>query len=180
MRKIIVYVGIAASFAIPTTAWAQAGPSSSASATASAQIVQPIRILCGAMQFGRLAPLPTAPAVVVLPAQGTPLVDTSNIVVPGTRDFATPSNCTVRGEYLLSFNVTLPTTTTLLSGGNMMTLDTFTISNEVDGMPLNRLLDTLDGSLGLNGFGVGATLHVGAAQPPGMYTGPFQVSVQYN
>lgn len=180
MKKTIVLLGAAACLATPIAASAQAGPQSSANATASAKVVSPISVGCGPMEFGRLAPLPTAPADVVLPAQGGPLGDANNIVVPGSRSIATPSSCTAIGEMGLTFTVTLPTTATLTSGSNSMLLDTFTISEELDGMPLDRVLNTPLGGQGSNGFGVGATLHVGAAQAPGTYTGPFVVSVQYN
>lgn len=182
MRKTIVCLGAAACFAVPMAASAQsgAGPTASDSAAASAKIVRPISVACGNMVFGQLAPLQTAPADVVLPAQGGPLGDNDNIVVPGSRTAASPSQCTALGELDLAFDVTLPASTTLTNGSSSMLLDTFTISSELDGFPLNRVLDVPLAGQGSNGFGVGATLHVNAAQAPGTYTGSFTVSVQYN
>lgn len=166
---------------LSSVAYAQAGPSSSATANASAEVVRPLTIGCTGMSFAELAPLQTSAAVVVLPAQGGPLGDASNIVVPGSRTTATPSNCSVLGELNLTYTVTLPSAPVpLTSGSNSMTLTNFTISAEADPFPYDRKLATPFSGGGLNGFGVGATLNVGAAQAPGLYTGSFVVSVQYN
>ena len=171
----LILAATAALLVLPSAAFAQAGPSSSATADASATVVAPLQVACDKMQFGQLAPLATA-TYVVMPAQGQPLQDPFNIVVPGTRDTATPGNCHVTGEANLSYHVTFGDSATLSHGSDSMTLDMFTISQEVDGQPYDRLLS----STGSNGFGVGATLHVGANQPAGLYTGTYLVSVQYN
>lgn len=176
MRLILTLA--AASMLVPTAAYAQAGAPSTANATASAEVVAPLQIACGPMHFGQIAPKATA-AVVVLPAQGTPLIDADNVVVPGTRNNAQPTGCNVTGEIGLSFHVTLPTSTMLSNGSNQMALDSFTIGTDVDSDPLNRVLEDVGGN-GFNNFGVGATLHVGALQPAGLYSGTFVVSVQYN
>lgn len=177
MRLIIA--ATAASMLLSSAAYAQAGPTDSATANASAEVVAPLHITCTNMHFAQLAPIHTA-TTVVLPAQGSPLVDPDNIVVPGTRDNAQPSNCQVTGENGLTFHVTLPSSTTLVHGSDSMLLDTFTISTDTDADPFNRLLEDDGSGGGLAGFGVGATLHVGADQPAGLYSGPFVVSVQYN
>jgi len=178
----VTLAGLATSLVLlPTVAMAQAGPSSQASASAAARIVLPIAVGCGNMNFGLLAPLSNASATVVLPPQGDPLQDPQNVVVPGTRTNASPSQCTATGEQNLSYHVNLPAPITLSNGnGGTMPLGTFTISNELDNDPLNRLLDVPIGSLGSNAFGLGATLTVGAQQAPGVYTGSFTVTVQYN
>jgi hypothetical protein len=174
----LILLATAAAMVLPSAAYAQAGPDATANATATAEVVEPLSVACGPMHFGKLAPLHTA-TTVGLNAQGVPLADPDNVVVPGTRDNAQPSNCTVHGETGLSFNVTLPITTNLTHGSDSMVLDTFTISTDTDANALNRLLEDV-GGVGTNGFGVGATLHVGADQAPGLYTGTFNVSVQYN
>jgi hypothetical protein len=61
-----------------------------------------------------------------------------------------------------------------------MTLNSFTVSSDGDSNPLSRLLHNDGSGLGLDSFGVGAKLNVGANQPPGNYTGTYIVSVQYN
>lgn len=179
MNKAYRYAIASIAVLLPSTAMAQAGPSPSATASATAEVVQPIAITCSGMNFGRLSPL-ASPTSVTLPPQGTPLIDASNIVVPGSRNLATPSNCGVTGALNLAYTVTLPTSATLTSGANTMSLSNFTISEELDGMPLDRLLATPQGSGGFDGFGVGAQLAVGGNQAPGLYTGTFVVSVRYN
>lgn len=175
----LIVAATAAMLVLPSAAYAQAGPQAQATANASAEVVAPLHIQCTNMHFAQLAPIHTA-STLVLPAQGTPLQDPDNIVVPGTRNNAQPSNCTVSGEKNLMFQVSLPTSATLTHGSDSMTLDTFTISTDTDADPLNRLLEDNGSGGGLAGFGVGATLHVGADQPAGLYSGPFVVSVQYN
>lgn len=173
MRLIIA--ATAAMLVLPSAVFAQAGSSSSATADASATVVQPLQVDCDTMHFGQLAPL-SSPTYVIMPAQGSPLEDPYDIVVPGTRDFATPGNCHVTGEPGLSYHVSFADSATLSHGNDTMTLSAFTISQEVDGQPYDRLLS----STGSNGFGVGAKLSVGANQAPGLYTGTYLVSVQYN
>lgn len=180
--KLILTLGAVAAM-MSSTAFAQAGSPSSATANASAEIVKPLTIGCTGMSFAEIAPLQNATSTVVLPAQGGPLGDPQNVVVPGTRTSATPSNCSVFGELDLTYTVTLPTGATLTNlsdSSKTMTLSNFTISAESDPNPLDRKLDTNFGGAGFNGFGVGATLNVGAAQTPGLYKGTFVVSVQYN
>jgi len=175
----LIMTATAAALLLPSAAFAQAGPQTSATADASAEVIAPLHMTCTNMHFAQLAPIHTA-TTVVLPAQGTPLQDPDNIVVPGTRSNAQPSNCNVTGEANLTFHVSLPTTATLTHGGDSMTLDAFTISTDSDADAFNRLLEDDGSGGGLAGFGVGATLHVGADQPAGLYSGPFVVSVQYN
>lgn len=174
----LILTAAAAALILPSAAFAQAGAPASTTANASAEIIQPLHIACGPMHFGQIAPLHTASAV-TMNAQGTPLGDPDNIVVPGTRDNAQPSNCSVTGEIGQVFSVTLPTGATLSNGTQTMALTNFTISTDIDADPLNRLLEDVGGT-GSNGFGVGAKLNVGADQPAGLYAGTFVVSVQYN
>ena len=51
-----------------------------------------------------------------------------------------------------------------------MTIDTFT--DDSSGLPLCVCPD--------DDFNVGATLHVGASQAPGVYSGTFSVTAEYN
>ena len=76
----------------------------------------------------------------------------------------------VTGEGSQAYAITLPSSATLNSGGNTMTVDTFT--HDAGGSPAL--------SSGSDSFNVGATLNVGASQAPGAYTGTFAVTVGYN
>jgi hypothetical protein len=61
-----------------------------------------------------------------------------------------------------------------------MVLNTFTITSDGDSNPYNRLLRNDGTGLGLDSFGIGARLNVGANQPAGTYSGTYVVNVQYN
>ena len=74
------------------------------------------------------------------------------------------------GEGANTYSITLPSSATLTSGGDTMTIDTF--NHDAGGTP------TLSG--GSDTFNVGATLNVGATQAGGTYSGTFSVTVNYN
>ncbi len=76
----------------------------------------------------------------------------------------------VVGGANLGFAITLPTSVTLSSGAYNMTVDGFKSSPATPGI--------LAGD-GKTSIFVGATLHVGANQPTGAYSGKFDFSVQY-
>ena len=76
----------------------------------------------------------------------------------------------VTGEGNEVFSITFPSSATLTSGANYMTIDTF--KHDAGGNP-----KLSGGSLTFN---VGAKLHVGAAQAEGTYSGTFAVTVNYN
>jgi hypothetical protein len=74
----------------------------------------------------------------------------------------------VTGDVAVSYGVSLPSSASLVSGGDSMTIDAFT----------HDALGVLAG--GTEVFHVGATLHVSAAQPSGDYSGSFDVVVTYD
>jgi len=77
----------------------------------------------------------------------------------------------VTGQGNATYSITLPASTTVTSGANSMTVDTFTSNPSGTG--------TLSAG-GSQALTVGATLHVGASQATGTYTGTFSVTVTYN
>lgn len=119
------------------------------------------------MAFGTLAP-----DVLI---SGTAVIDPSTgikTITGGVFDFGgvhNPAIFAVAGKKNTAFTITLPGSITLDSGGNSMTLNTFT-SN-----PAVGLLD----SAGAATITVGATLQVGANQATGSYTGLFDITVNY-
>jgi hypothetical protein len=132
------------------------------------------------MHFSSLVALNTATSL-VLPPDGSPIVDPSKIILPGGAQDAKATGCTVTGDVFATYNVSLPSSVNLTSSaGNTMTLDTFTITSDGDANPYNRLLRNDGTGLGLDTFGVGARLNVGANQSPGTYVGTYTVNVQYN
>ena len=128
------------------------------------RIAAPISISAGAsMDFGTMTPTGTAGTVTVTPAG----VRTSvNVDLFGGTPAA--ASFSVTGEPGQAYFITLPSSTTLTSGGNTMTVDTFTDAGATP---------TLVG--GSDTFNVGATLNVGGAQAAGTYSGTFPVTVNY-
>jgi spore coat protein U-like protein len=87
----------------------------------------------------------------------------------------------VSGDGAATYNVSLPSSVNLTDGsGHAMMLNTFAVSGDGDSNPLTRLLRNDGTGLGIDTFGVGAKVNVGANQPPGTYNGTFVVTVQYN
>ena len=131
-------------------------------------IVAPISISASAdMDFGTVSPTGTAGTVTVTPAG----VRTSvNVDLLG--GLAAAAAFDVTGEPGQAYFITLPSSTMLSSGGNSMTVDTFT--HDAGALP------TLPGGTGSETFNVGATMNVGAAQADGTYSGTFAVTVNYN
>ncbi len=131
------------------------------------QIFAPISISAvGDMDFGTMSPTGTAGTVTVTPAG----VRTSvNVDLFG--GFPAAASFDVTGEPEQAYSITLPSSATLTSGGDTMTIDTFT--DDAGASPI----------LGIGGsdtFNVGATLNVGGAQAVGTYSGTFAVTVNYN
>lgn len=84
-----------------------------------------------------------------------------------------PAQFLVTGDPNMTYAITLPADGTV------------TLSNGVTDMPLSGFVSDPAGSGVLSGSGsqvlsVGATLGVSAGQPPGSYSGSFNVTVNYN
>ena len=165
---------------ISSVGYAQAPPPPSITVHATAQVAAPLQMQCSGMHFSSLVPLHAA-TFVVLPPDGSPIVDPSNIVLPGAAQEAQASTCTSSGDVAATYGVTLPSNTTLTNEtGQAMTVSSFTISSDGDANPHTRILRNDGSGLGLDSFGVGARLDIGADQVPGTYSGTYVVSVQYN
>jgi len=122
----------------------------------------------GALGLGEIFVGPS-PGAVTISAAG--VRSSTGGVTLGSSSEAAAARFTVTGEPNGVFDVTLPSSATLSSGAHSMTLDTFTSSPSGSG--------TLD-AFGMQTLTVGATLHVGAAQPSGSYSGFYNVTVAYN
>jgi hypothetical protein len=165
---------------LSSAVYAQTVPPPSITAHATAQIAAPLQIQCTAMHFSSLVAQHTA-TYLVLPPDGSPIFDPSKVLLPGAAQDAKATGCTVTGDVLATYNVTIPSSVNLTnSAGKTMTLNTFTITSDGDANPYNRLLRNDGTGLGLDNFGVGAKLNVGADQSPGTYRGTYTVNVQYN
>ncbi len=120
----------------------------------------------GDMDFGTMVPTGTAGTVTVTPAGARSAVNVDLLGgVPSAASFD------VTGDGNENYSITLPSSATLTSGGNTMTVDTFTHdAGASPKLPVG----------GSETFNVGATLSVGAAQAAGTYSGTFSVTVNYN
>lgn len=142
----------------------------SATATATAVIVTPISItqVPGAnMNFGNIIADADGGTVLLVPAGTRTLTGLTSPSIAGT---VTAASFTVTGLSGATYAITLPASHTISNGAVNMTVDSFT----------HNATGTLTG--GTETFGVGATLHVGAAQATGTYTNAagFTVTVNYN
>jgi len=138
------------------------------SATANASVIAPIAISqTAAMEFGSMSPTAVAGTVVLTTAgvRTSTNVDLAAGATPAAGAFS------VSGNANSAYSVTLPTTVTLASGANSMTLQAF--GDDAGATP------TIPGT-GPATFSVGATLVVGANQAAGGYTGSYTVTVNYN
>lgn len=149
-----------------------AGQGATATATATATIVTPISITnTSNMNFGNIAVNATAGTVVLAP--GGTRTSTGGVTLPADIGTVSAAVFTVAGIPGAAYSISLPASTTVVSGGNSMTVDTFTSNPSGTG--------NLDGTTGDQTLQVGATLNVGGSQPTGVYvSGTFDVTVNYN
>ena len=137
-----------------------------AEAEASATIIAPLTLTkVTDLSFGNVASGSDAGTVVLSTAGAR---TESGVVLPSVEGTVTAAQFTVGGLTAATYEITLPTSITISSGTNNMTVDTFV--HDAD--------EILDG--GTETFNVGATLKVGADQAAGNYSGDFDVTVDYN
>ncbi|MGD0583882.1 MAG: DUF4402 domain-containing protein [Bacteroidales bacterium] len=170
MKKMIrFFAAITVMLAFAATTFAQV----SATATATATIITPITITKTTdMNFGNVAVNASLGTVVLTPA-GTRSA-TGGVTLPAVTGAVSQGVFTVNGQANATYAITLPgAATTITSGANNMTVDTWTSAPT----PTGTL--SAGGSQTLN---VGATLHVAASQAAGTYVSavPFTVTVNYN
>ena len=166
MKKILVFVIVMLAFSAATLAQV------SATATATATIVGPIAITKDVdMNFGNVAVGAVAGTVVLTPAGARST--TGGCTLPATTGTVAAASFTVTGADGYTYSITLPgAATTITSGANNMTVDTWTSNPTPTGL-LTGGTETLT---------VGATLNVAGSQPAGTYVSgtPFSVTVNYN
>lgn len=137
-----------------------------ATADAAANIISPMTITKNVdLNFGNIA-AGTSAGTVELETDGVRTA--ANVILPSVTGTVTAAEFTVTGLPGSNYIITLPTTpVTIASGGNNMTITTFT----------EDATNTL--TAGTETFKVGATLNVGAGQAVGLYEGTFDVTVDY-
>jgi hypothetical protein len=144
----------------------------SASANATVSLIAPLTLTkIIDMNFGNVA-VGTSPGTVILSPSGTREA-TGGVTLPVNTGSVAAASFTVTGATNYTFSISLPpSTVTLKSGSNSLTVGVFTSSPATTG--------TLTG--GTATLNVGATLTVPAGQAAGVYTTetPFTVTVNYN
>ncbi len=176
-KSLLLVVGISA-FGISIS---NAQLTNTASATASATIVQDLTIAkTNDMNFGVIIPSSTVASTFILAPAGGLTVGVGNInQILGDQTAASPEAAafTVTGSGLSIFTISLPTTLQIINPTSQaMTVNTFTSSLAVAGVTLGGTLGALSVT---ENFTVGATLNVGTGQAAGLYTGTFDVTVNY-
>ncbi len=125
----------------------------------------------GELAFGNLIPSASAGTVVIHYSTGVRTFPTSAVTGTSLLPYGN-AQFQVTGDAGATYTVTLPAVESTLTNSNSdtMTVDTFTKDLSGTG--------TLTG--GTSTFHVGGTLHVGANQASGTYTGTFNVTAAYN
>jgi spore coat protein U-like protein len=145
--------------------------SSAATATAqiSAVVLTPIGITkITDLAFGDLYPDVTSTGTISIDSGNNRSAGGAAALGPTA---GTAAQFTVTGEANATYVLSLPTTPITLTSSSSNTMS-------VDGF-VNDSSGTLNGA-GTEVINVGATVHVGAKQAPGSYSGTFDVTVNYN
>ena len=175
MKKLLVFAIAILGFS--SVSFGQNG-NTVANANASATIILPISLVKGNdMRFGTLAPSGVA-GTVLLSTAGARTATNVQLQVAGGVAFGA-GDFTATGQPSATYAITLPTTITVNSASNNMTIGTL-LAKSASGTESHTATGTLGASGGTEVFTVGGTLAVGATQAVGSYTGTYSVTVNYN
>jgi len=153
--------------ALSTGLYSAAASAASVTANASANVITPLTIAEGSgMDFGDVS-VGTAGGTVILDTTGGRSVTGDAEAVTGGTEAAGVYNVTGLGTK--AYSISFPASALISSGGNTMTVNTFT--HDAGATP------ALTG--GLDSFNVGATLVIGPSQAPGAYSGTYSLTVNY-
>ena len=164
--KNLVFTAILSTFGILN---ATAQLTNTATANASATIVQDLTIEKSS----------SASSFILAPAGGLTISVGSVSQILGDQTAASPEAAAfeVTGSGISIFTISLPTSIDITNANDdTMTVDTFTSSLPIAGVTLGGVLGDLSVT---EDFTVGAKLNVGADQAAGLYTGTFDVTVNY-
>jgi spore coat protein U-like protein len=167
---------------------ALAGPNDTATTTGSstAVVVTPLSLVKSKdLDFGRIAPRPTAGTVTLNPITQTCTV-TGTIIHAGKCQAA---EFVGMGARRMLVRIAVPTTVIITGPGAPMTVTNFTLATSPDlafvggngnGNGAGNRRYQIQPTNGIFDFRVGGRLNVGTNQTGGKYTGTFAVTVQYN
>tara|TARA_R110001583_G_scaffold112949_2_gene263256 strand:- start:579 stop:1127 length:549 start_codon:yes stop_codon:yes gene_type:complete len=134
------------------------------------------------MHFGSTVLTDALGGTIVLPSNSTTRVYTGGLATSPATPVATNAAYNVTGTGLETYAVTLPATTTLthttVSTG-VFTMNVTAMTARFNGAGADATTSTL-AAAGTDSFTLGGTLTVQANQVGGIYTGTFNVSVDYN
>ena len=163
-NRIVLAAGVAA---ISTGLYSAVISAANVTANASANVITPLAITeANGMDFGDVS-VGTVGGTIVLATNGGRSVTGDAEAVTGGTEAAGVYNVT--GEGTKAYSITFPASAVISSAGNNMTVDNFV--HDAGATP------ALTG--GADSFNVGATLNIGASQPPGAYTGTYTLTVDY-
>ncbi len=169
MKKFFV---LSVALVVAVASFAQGNPTASATATASANIVQPLQIAKTAdLAFGNIAS-GTADGTVVIAVDGS-RTSTGGVTLIEAGNVSNAASFGITGFADATFTIEVPASIVIETAGGA---DQMTVNNFVSSLGANSVLD-MNGEATL---GVGATLNVSAQQAAGLYSGSFDVIVAYN
>jgi hypothetical protein len=173
MKKALVIIAAVIISGYSTNLMAQASENTAAAAS----IVTPISIIeTASLHFGTMAILAGTPGTCVLSTQGV-RTQTGGVNLSVQAPTASNAAYNVSGAVSTTYGITLPSTITVTSGPENMTISSLLARPLSAGA--NALTGTLSGT-GTDSFTVGGTIAVSAGQATGTYTGTFDVTVAYN
>lgn len=183
IRAICAALALALSAFLAPVAQAQVA---TAQGSATAVVVAPLSLVkVQDLNFGRVAARPTAGTVTVDVNSGGCTV-TGGLIHQGTCQFAEFAGL---GTRRMRVRIQIPTTVTITGpGGATMLVDTMTLGTQPDltflggngnGLGNGNRRYEINSPTGIFTFRVGGRLNVGANQAPGVYSGTFPVTVQY-
>jgi hypothetical protein len=162
MKKLLISAGAIGALALSTPAFA--ATSNSATANATVNIVSPLQLTnTSGLNFGTVVG-PFSGSVVRVSNTGGRTC--GSLTCSGT---ATAATFSVTGTANQNLKVTVDPSVTMNSGANSLLVDLTT------DLPTG----VTTGSTGTSSFGVGGSLTIPALTPDGLYTGTFNVRVDY-
>lgn len=173
MRNSIRIAAVGAALAAALSFSGAANAAASASANANAEILSTISVVKNQdMDFGLIA-VNGAATLTISADESSPAACPANLVCAGAR---VPAKFTISGTAGVGTTAAVrQASVSLTSGANSMTLNNFTVFFPSG----NTLTVPGGGGAAVAPFNVGGSLGVGAAQAAGVYTGSFDVDVEY-
>jgi hypothetical protein len=177
MKKLfMLFTAVVLMAGFTTTVMAQ---STVTGTTAGAVIITPIALTqVTNLHFGVMSVLTGTPGTCVLSTQGLRTA-TGGVNLSAQTPAATNASYTVAGQASTTYAITLPASITVTKAVTLETMTIGTLLARTTSAGVNGLTGTLTVG-GADGFTVGGTLTVIAAQVAGVYAGTFDVTVAYN